>query len=120
MGRGRRLTLETHRPVSSLQVNNTGLRSTMTPVPAGSRHDCRSVRRTQSGGGGMKLWGGRYAGDDEANVAAAFGRSVEIDQALALDDLDGSIAHVHGLGRAGILTDDEVATLVTGLEDLRR
>src|SRR5262245_9787959 len=68
----------------------------------------------------MKLWGGRYAGDDEANVAAAFGRSVEIDQALALDDLDGSIAHVHGLGRAGILTDDEVATLVTGLEDLRR
>src|SRR4029079_15737901 len=31
------------------------------------------------------------------------------------DDIAGSVAHVHGLGRAGIMTDDEVATLVDGL-----
>ena len=66
----------------------------------------------------MRLWGGRFGGD-EANVAAEFGRSVEVDRELALDDLDGSIAHVRGLRRAGILADDEVATLVAGLEALR-
>src|SRR5205085_6409933 len=42
-----------------------------------------------------------------------------IDAELALDDLDGSIAHVHGLARAGILSADEVATLVDGLSNLR-
>ena len=87
----------------------------------------------------MRLWGGRFggagggdddgAGDDSvdgadgadgAELAASFGRSIDVDAALALDDLDGSAAHVRGLGRAGILTDDEVATLVAGLADLRR
>ena len=70
----------------------------------------------------MKLWGGRFATDgdgDGSEAVAAFGRSIEVDIALALDDLDGSIAHVRGLGRAGILTDDEVATLVEGLQSLR-
>ena len=84
----------------------------------------------------MRLWGGRFGGagggDDDgaggdgadgadgAELAASFGRSIDVDAALALDDLDGSAAHVRGLGRAGILTDDEVATLVAGLADLRR
>ena len=67
----------------------------------------------------MRLWGGRFAtGSDDA--VAAFGRSIDVDADLALDDLDGSIAHVRGLGRAGVLDDAEVATLVTGLVDLRR
>jgi argininosuccinate lyase len=85
----------------------------------------------------MRLWGGRFreaasadgasaateagvAGDESDERVAAFGRSIDVDRELALDDLDGSVAHVRGLGRAGILTDDEVATLVAGLADLRR
>src|SRR5215216_4991714 len=67
----------------------------------------------------MRLWGGRFAADNDEMVAA-FGRSIEIDAAMALDDLDGSVAHVRGLGRAGILTEAEVATLVDGLAGLRR
>jgi argininosuccinate lyase len=67
----------------------------------------------------MQLWGGRFSGDADEEVAA-FGRSIEVDAAMALDDLDGSVAHVRGLGRAGILTDAEVDTIVAGLEDLRR
>src|ERR1035437_3028399 len=31
----------------------------------------------------------------------------------------GSVAHVHGLGRAGLLAEDEVAALVAGLDGLR-
>jgi argininosuccinate lyase len=67
----------------------------------------------------MRLWGGRFAGDADDEVAA-FGRSIDVDAELALDDLDGSIAHVHGLGRAGVLTTTEVDALVAGLADLRR
>ena len=65
----------------------------------------------------MRLWGGRFGEDNDARVAD-FTRSIEVDAELAIDDLRGSIAHVRGLGRAGLLTDDEVAQLVDGLEGL--
>ena len=55
----------------------------------------------------MRTWGGRFSGETDARVAD-FTRSIEIDAALAADDIAGSIAHVRGLGRAGLLTDDEV------------
>jgi argininosuccinate lyase len=67
----------------------------------------------------MRLWGGRFAADSDDQVAE-FGRSIDVDAEMALDDLDGSIAHVRGLGRAGILSGAEVATLVDGLAGLRR
>ena len=67
----------------------------------------------------MRLWGGRFEGESDERMAA-FTRSIEVDAELAHDDLRGSIAHVRGLGRAGILAADEVATLVEGLEDLAR
>ena len=66
----------------------------------------------------MRLWGGRFGeGENDARVAD-FTRSIETDAQMALDDLRGSIAHVRGLGRTGLLTDDEVAQLVAGLEGL--
>ena len=65
----------------------------------------------------MRLWGGRFSEDSDARVAD-FTRSIEIDAALAVDDLRGSIAHVRGLSRAGLLTGAEVAALVAGLEGL--
>jgi argininosuccinate lyase len=65
----------------------------------------------------MRLWGGRFEGDPEERMAA-FTRSIEVDRELAADDIAGSIAHVRGLGRAGLLSDEEVATLVDGLEGL--
>jgi argininosuccinate lyase len=66
----------------------------------------------------MKLWGGRFAAANDPLVEA-FTRSIDVDAELALDDLDGSIAHVRGLARAGLVTDDEGAALVAGLEGLR-
>ncbi|MBA2720198.1 MAG: argininosuccinate lyase, partial [Chloroflexi bacterium] len=79
----------------------------------------RALRALDGTGGTMRLWGGRFAADSDKAVAA-FGRSIEVDAELAIDDLDGSIAHVRGLGRAGILSADEVSSLVAGLADLRR
>ena len=66
----------------------------------------------------MRLWGGRFGEENDPRVAD-FTRSIEIDQALADDDLTGSVAHVRGLGRAGLLSGDEVQRLVAGLEALR-
>jgi argininosuccinate lyase len=66
----------------------------------------------------MQLWGGRFVGTTDERVAD-FTRSVDLDRALAMDDIAGSIAHVHGLGRAGLLSADDVAGLVAGLEGLR-
>jgi len=66
----------------------------------------------------MRMWGGRFEGTSDERMAE-FTRSIDIDAALALDDIAGSIAHVHGLGRAGLLADDEVESIVRGLEGLR-
>jgi argininosuccinate lyase len=67
----------------------------------------------------MRMWGGRFDDEPDARVAD-YTRSIEIDAELALDDLAGSIAHVRGLGRAGLLTADEVALLESGLASLQR
>src|ERR671911_1364856 len=65
----------------------------------------------------MRLWGGRFSGENDPRLAD-FTRSIELDRDLAADDIAGSIAHVRGLGRAGLLTADEVDELVGGLEGL--
>jgi len=66
----------------------------------------------------VRLWGGRFAEGNDPRVAD-FTSSIDLDRELADDDLVGSIAHVNGLGRAGLLSHDEVAELVAGLHGLR-
>lgn len=66
----------------------------------------------------MRLWGGRF-GDGPDTRMADFTRSIEVDAELALDDIAGSIAHVRGLARAGLLTADEAEALERGLSGLR-
>jgi argininosuccinate lyase len=66
----------------------------------------------------VKAWGGRFSGAQD-EVSSAFGRSIDVDAELALDDVAGSIAHVHALERARIVTPAEAAQLVAGLEALR-
>jgi len=65
----------------------------------------------------MRLWGGRFAEENDQRVAD-FTRSIDLDRELAADDITGSMAHVRGLGRAGLLTDEEVEELLGGLTGL--
>ena len=65
----------------------------------------------------MRLWGGRFSEANDARVEA-FTNSIEIDRELAADDLVGSMAHVRGLERAGLLTDEQAAELIAGLTSL--
>jgi argininosuccinate lyase len=63
----------------------------------------------------MTLWHGRLAGGT-ADEVMAFSVSLHYDRRLAEDDLAGSQAHVRGLRRAGILTDDEAASVSSALD----
>jgi len=62
-----------------------------------------------------KLWGGRFTGETDA-LMWRFNASVEVDRRLAKDDVRASAAYARALERASVLTADEVATLVAGLE----
>jgi argininosuccinate lyase len=61
------------------------------------------------------LWHGRFAGGP-ADELLAFTVSLDYDRRLALDDLAGSRAHVGGLVKAGLLTDEEAGLVLAALD----
>ena len=63
----------------------------------------------------MTLWQGRIGGE-MAEEVARLTVSVGFDQELGADDVAGSRAHVRGLGKAGILSEEEVAVLLDALD----
>ena len=65
----------------------------------------------------MTLWANRM-GAAPADALMAFTASLAFDKRLASSDVKGSIAHVHGLLRAGILTDAEADSLVKALQQV--
>src|SRR4051794_7182729 len=64
-----------------------------------------------------KLWGGRFAGGPSPELDA-LSRSTHFDWRLTPYDLAGSRAHANALHRAGLLTDDDHAELLRGLDAL--
>jgi argininosuccinate lyase len=68
--------------------------------------------------GGQSMWGGRFA-EATDELVQDFNASVDVDQAMALEDIEGSIAHATMLGETGIVAPGEAATLVEGLMTLR-
>lgn len=64
-----------------------------------------------------RLWGGRFAGGP-AEAMFALSQSTQFDWRLARYDLAGSRAHARALHRAGLLTDEELAGMIAGLDAL--
>ncbi len=64
-----------------------------------------------------KPWGGRFRERTDPAVER-FTASVHFDRALARHDIRGSIAHARMLGRTGLVPADDVAALVSGLENI--
>jgi argininosuccinate lyase len=82
--------------------------------------DPSSVQLHQPGsepGAPLRLWGGRFEGGPAAALAA-LSVSVHFDWRLAPYDLLSSRAHARVLHKAGLLDDDELATMLEGLADL--
>ncbi|MBM7460720.1 argininosuccinate lyase [Rhodococcus coprophilus] len=63
------------------------------------------------------LWGGRFESGPAAAMAA-LSKSTQFDWVLAPYDVRASQAHAKVLHRAGLLGDDELATMLEGLESL--
>ena len=72
---------------------------------------------TEASAGEGRLWGGRFAGGP-AEALFALSKSTQFDWRLARHDLAGSRAHARALHRAGLLTDEELAGMLAGLEQL--
>ena len=65
----------------------------------------------------MKLWGGRFTGEADQHFAA-FNASFRFDQRLLAADLQGCMVQAKALGRAGILNEAEVTSIVGGLQQI--
>lgn len=65
------------------------------------------------------LWGARFASGPSPELAA-LSRSTHFDWQLAPYDLAGSRAHARALAAAGYLSDDELAAMIDGLDELER
>jgi argininosuccinate lyase len=65
-----------------------------------------------------KLWGGRFAEATDAFVEQ-FSASVRFDRRLYRHDIAGSIAHARMLAHCGVLSRDDEAAIVRGLEDIQ-
>ncbi|MEY4026255.1 MAG: argininosuccinate lyase [Actinomycetota bacterium] len=63
------------------------------------------------------LWHGRFS-SGPAEELLAFTESLSFDKRLWKDDIAGSLAHVKGLGHAGILPQSEVAQIATALQQV--
>ncbi|GAA0377173.1 argininosuccinate lyase [Bacillus horti] len=61
-----------------------------------------------------KLWGGRFTKETN-KLVEEFTASIAFDQLLALEDIEGSLAHVQMLGETGILPQEDVVTIKQGL-----
>lgn len=67
----------------------------------------------------MALWGGRFSSGPSAALAK-LSKSTQFDWRLADDDIAGSRAHARALGRAGLLTEDELSRMEQALDELQR
>jgi len=65
----------------------------------------------------MKLWGGRFE-KDTAKLVEDFHSSISFDQRLYKHDIAGSIAHAKMLNRIGVLNDQELEQIVSGLKSI--
>lgn len=66
----------------------------------------------------MKLWKGRFL-KAENSLAEEFNASIEVDQRLYKQDIDGSIAHAKMLAKQGIISEEEALAIESSLLEIR-
>src|SRR6476646_3942015 len=64
---------------------------------------------------GQAMWGGRFSGKP-AELMQAINVSIGFDKRLATQDLAGSRAHAAMLQKTGVITSDDAAAILKGLE----
>ncbi len=64
------------------------------------------------------MWGGRFSAGPSA-VMEAINASIDIDQRMADQDIDGSLAHSQMLAATGVISSEDAAAIQRGLEQVR-
>jgi argininosuccinate lyase len=67
----------------------------------------------------MKLWGGRFKGEADAEFAR-FNASFSFDRRLIEADIEASLAHAEAIRAAGILSNEEATRIASGLNEILR
>ena len=91
----------------------------MTANNSNKTSDTQENKPNVTSGQGQQMWGGRFSEATDSFVAA-FTASVGFDQRFAKHDIQGSVAHATMLGRCGILTSEEVDTIIEGLHKVQQ
>ena len=65
----------------------------------------------------MKLWGGRFQKETD-NLVNELNASISFDQRLYREDITGSMAHAKMLGACGIISMEDVAAILEGLQSI--
>ncbi len=66
---------------------------------------------------GQKQWGGRFA-DGPAAIMEEINASIDFDKRFGCEDITATKAHAKMLSTQGILTPDESATIIAGLDEV--
>ena len=65
----------------------------------------------------MKLWGGRFQKDTD-QLVNELNASISFDQRLYREDITGSMAHARMLGDCGIISKEDAAAIIGGLQGI--
>ncbi|MBU5404951.1 argininosuccinate lyase [Paraeggerthella hongkongensis] len=66
----------------------------------------------------MALWSGRFT-QDVSEFTQRFGASLPVDKALYAQDIAGSQAHARMLAKTGVISNDDAAAIVGGLDRIK-
>ncbi len=67
--------------------------------------------------GGQMMWGGRFAAQPDGAMQA-INASIDVDQRLWREDIEGSKAHAAMLAKQGIITSEDNAAIQAGLDQI--
>ncbi|DBA69022.1 hypothetical protein WJX79_006755 [Trebouxia sp. C0005] len=77
------------------------------------------AQQTDGAASTKKLWGGRFTGATDP-LMEKFNESLPFDKRMWQEDIRGSQAYVKALSKAGVVTEDEAATIVDGLNNVAK
>ena len=66
-----------------------------------------------------KMWGGRFS-SSPSELMEDFNSSIQFDQILYIEDIDGSIAHSEMLSKQNIISKKEFLSIKSGLEQIKK
>ena len=66
-----------------------------------------------------KMWGGRFSASP-SKLMEEFNSSIQFDQILYIEDIEGSITHSEMLSKQNIISKKEFLSIKSGLEQIKK